>query len=167
MKQAAAIEFALLLGILSGLLAYAALARFCSAETGTILKQLYVKGFGLLITLKYAKYAIGVALEAAKVTPPPMDPTGEAVSRTIGYIERLLAYCFVMDGADNAIAMLITAKGIYRLHELGIGKEVESGDADAERAADQKTYYIMIGTFSSIAYAIVVALAARFLSGLV
>jgi hypothetical protein len=91
-----------------------------------------------------------------------------AVGKTIGYIERFLAFCFVLDGADNAIAMLIAAKGVYRLHELGVGKKpTKPGTAyeelmKAEHLADQKTYYIMIGTFTSIAFAITIAFATRY-----
>ncbi len=123
---------------------------------------------GLAFTMFTASRPIFWLLKVAKVPPQTLSPTEEAVGRVIGYIERLLAFCFVLDGADNAIAMLIAAKGVYRLHELGIGNQIiKNGSSEqevlnAETEAEAKSYYIMIGTFASIAYAIVLAFATRF-----
>lgn len=118
---------------------------------------------GLWLTMFTASYPIFWLLRRAQVPLPALSPTEAAVGKVIGYVERLLAFCFVLDGADNAIAMLIAAKGIYRLHELGIGSRVtEHGASEAMTKADAKTFYIMIGTFASIAYAIILAFATRF-----
>ena len=89
----------------------------------------------------------------------------QGVGRVIGYLERLLCFCFVLDQADNAVAMLMTAKGVYRMHELGLGNPTptdQDGMAEARRR-DEKTSYIMIGTFASITYAILIAFGVRHL----
>jgi len=136
---------------------------------GSVAKQIYVMTAGLTIAMLFAKYIIFATLKIAKVPQQTLSPTEQAVGETIGYVERLLAYCFVLDGSDNAIAMLIAAKGVYRLHELGAGKRPEKQEMTDEEAdetdkkADEKTYYIMVGTFSSIAYAILVGFCVRFL----
>ena len=154
-------------GVAFGVVGIVVLNSFAAPGVAKTITQLSIKAIGLCVTLIYAKFFIIKALEVAKVPLPDLSETERAVGITIGYIERLLAYCFVLDGADNAIAMLIAAKGVYRLHELGIGKASEDESPEEQLKADNKTYYIMIGTFTSIAFAIVVALAARFVAGLI
>jgi len=135
-------------------------------------QQLGIKGLGLLFAIFAAQPIIFLFLRWAKVPLQSLTATEKAVGRTIGYIERFLAFSFVLDGADNAITMLITAKGVYRLHELGVGERVrevsEAGGTTSPRkdSADDKTYYIMIGTFTSITHAILIAFVTRFVASL-
>ncbi len=139
---------------------------------GTLQKQLYLKAIGLALAMFVANPIIALAIHFAKIPDQTLSPTEVAVGRMIGYIERLLAFCFVLDGADNAITMLIAAKGVYRLHELGGAKELSqdkvSGDEPMELGAKmhEKTFYVMAVTFTSIAYAIMIAFVTRFVVGL-
>lgn len=72
----------------------------------------------------------------------------------IGYLERLLILVFILVNQYAGIGFLIAAKSIFRFGEF---KESENR-MEAE--------YIIIGTFASFLYAIVVSLAARWLLNL-
>lgn len=72
----------------------------------------------------------------------------------IGYLERLLIFVFILTGQFAGVGFLITAKSILRFGELK--------DSENRKQAE----YIIIGTFASFLYAILVSLTARWLLGL-
>ena len=71
----------------------------------------------------------------------------------IGYLERLLIFIFVLTGEFAGVGFLITAKSILRFGELK--------DSENRKQAE----YIIIGTFASFLYAILISLAVRCLIG--
>ena len=71
----------------------------------------------------------------------------------IGYLERLLIFIFVLTGEFAGVGFLITAKSILRFGELK--------DSENRKQAE----YIIIGTFASFLYAILISLAVRWLIG--
>lgn len=64
----------------------------------------------------------------------------------IGYLERILILIFICTNSFEAIGFLLAAKSIFRFGELKDAKEIKT------------TEYIMIGTLTSFAIAIVVGL---------
>jgi hypothetical protein len=98
-----------------------------------------------------------------------MTPNEQKVSETIGYLERFLVFCFILDRSDSAIAMLIAAKGVFRIHELRESQDDSSAGPGPWSAPfkghppHEKLFYIMIGTFASITYAVIVAILTRYL----
>jgi hypothetical protein len=74
--------------------------------------------------------------------------------KVIGYLERLLILVFIVANQYAGIGFLIAAKSVFRFGEF---KESENR-MEAE--------YIIIGTFASFLYAIVISQAARWLLGL-
>ncbi len=94
------------------------------------------------------------AAEAAKLKSadqkPPIKGFDEG-GRIIGYLERLLILVFVLASQYAGIGFLVAAKSIFHFGEL---KE-STNRMDAE--------YIIIGTFASFLYAIVVSEAVRWL----
>ena len=64
----------------------------------------------------------------------------------IGYLERLLIFVFMLSGQFAGVGFLITAKSILRFGELK--------DSENRKQAE----YIIIGTFASFLYAILVSL---------
>lgn len=109
-------------------------------------------GAGLVLTLRAGDFAIRALIEAQAAPKgtssperpcPPQDglPRG---GRTIGYLERLLIFVFVMSGQFSAIGFLVAAKSILRFGTV-------SNDREA-------TEYVIIGTLASFGWAIAMAL---------
>jgi len=71
--------------------------------------------------------------------------------RYIGYLERLLIFVFILSGQFAGVGFLITAKSILRFGELK--------DSENRKQAE----YIIIGTFASFLYAVLISLLARWL----
>ncbi|MFI3261844.1 MAG: DUF3307 domain-containing protein [Rikenellaceae bacterium] len=71
----------------------------------------------------------------------------------IGYFERILIITSILTSQAEMIGFLIAAKSIFRFGELKHANEIKV------------TEYILIGTFASFTYAIVVGYMAKFLLG--
>jgi hypothetical protein len=95
---------------------------------------------GLTASLAEAGLAVQAVLTLLRVAPPPHRFGGSA---KIGAIERLLVLVFVFHGAFNAIAFILTAKGVVRFHELS-----------SEGAAE----YVLVGTLLSTLSALAIGL---------
>lgn len=67
----------------------------------------------------------------------------------IGYIERILTITFILVGQIECVGFLLTAKSVFRFGELSKAKEIKT------------TEYVLIGTLSSFAIAIIIALGAK------
>lgn len=74
--------------------------------------------------------------------------------KMIGWLERLLIFVFVLAGQYAGVGFLITAKSVFRFGEL---KESENR---------KEAEYIIIGTFASFLYAIVVSLLTKWALGM-
>jgi hypothetical protein len=73
----------------------------------------------------------------------------ESAGKIIGQLERFLIFVFILSGSSTAVGFLVAAKSILRFGELS--------NEDNRRL----TEYIIIGTFMSFAYAVVVSLIVR------
>lgn len=69
--------------------------------------------------------------------------------KTIGWLERLLIFVFVLTGQFTGVGFLIAAKSIFRFGELK--------DSENRKEAE----YILIGTFASFLFALVISLLFR------
>lgn len=72
----------------------------------------------------------------------------------IGYIERVLILTFIFTGNVEGIGFLLTAKSVFRFGELNHAKDIKI------------TEYVLIGTFTSFAIAILIGFAAKWLINL-
>lgn len=106
---------------------------------------------------KISEQVLGVAPETDEVEisaqPAPNSSGLEDGGRVIGYLERLLIFLFLLANQFAAIGFLVAAKSIFRFGEF----------KDSENRMQAE--YIIIGTFSSFIYAILVGMAARWLIG--
>ena len=73
----------------------------------------------------------------------------EEGGKTIGWLERLLIFVFVLTGQYAGVGFLIAAKSIFRFGELK--------DSENRKEAE----YIIIGTFASFLFALLVSLLTR------
>ncbi|MCK9155940.1 MAG: DUF3307 domain-containing protein [Paludibacteraceae bacterium] len=69
----------------------------------------------------------------------------------IGYLERILIMTFIMIGSVEGVGFLLAAKSIFRFGELKNDKEIKT------------TEYVLIGTLSSFAIAILIGYLVRIL----
>ena len=74
--------------------------------------------------------------------------------KVIGWLERLLIFVFVLAGQYAGVGFLIAAKSIFRFGEL---KESENR---------KEAEYIIIGTFASFLYAMLISIVARWALGI-
>lgn len=74
--------------------------------------------------------------------------------KTIGWLERLLIFVFVLTGQYAGVGFLIAAKSIFRFGELK--------DSENRKEAE----YIIIGTFASFLFALLVSLLTRWIFSL-
>ena len=74
--------------------------------------------------------------------------------KVIGWLERVLIFIFVLVGQYAGVGFLIAAKSIFRFGEL------------KENQNRKEAEYIIIGTFASFLYAILVSLLAKWILGL-
>jgi hypothetical protein len=105
-----------------------------------------VWALGVVLMFQMAEFAAGLPRELADGLPRG--------GRTVGRLERLLVYVFVLGGQPEAVGFVVAAKSVFRIGDLT--KRDERNHAE----------YIMIGTLRSFAYALLLALAVRWLRGL-
>ena len=67
----------------------------------------------------------------------------------IGYLERILILTFVITGNMEGVGFLLAAKSVFRFGDLNKAKDIKT------------TEYVMIGTMTSFAIAIIVGLLIR------
>jgi hypothetical protein len=104
----------------------------------------WAQALGLLAAVSEAGTAVQVAMALLVVGPPRAASAKFEHSALIGSIERVLVIIFVLNGAYNAIAFILTAKGIVRFHDTA-----ETGAAE----------YVLVGTLLSTLFAIALGLA--------
>lgn len=76
-----------------------------------------------------------------------MDVNEYNRGRTIGNLERVLMIVFVLVGSDEALGLLVAAKGLIR------GKEIEQHRDVGE--------YIILGSLSSVVVAVLIGIPLR------
>jgi hypothetical protein len=101
----------------------------------------------LSIVLKFQMAEFAAALPANMISGLPR------AGRAVGRLERALIFVFVLNGQPEAVGFVVAAKTIFRIGDLSRRDE----RAHAE--------YIMVGTLRSFVYALLVALATRWLLG--
>ncbi len=95
-----------------------------------------------LLALKPSSILLGLFI--SKWTPTKNEQNSLPSAGTwIGYLERILILTFILLGCMEGIGFLLAAKSIFRFGELTKPREVKI------------TEYVMIGTFSSFAIAII------------
>jgi hypothetical protein len=156
MKRAFVVEIAFLAGAVMGMTAFLCFSNMTDRSLGRFGKSAFLAFTGLYVALFTAESLIFKILQLAEVPLPGLSSQEKAIGRMIGYVERSLTFFLILDGSDSAVSMLIAAKGVFRIHELGAGED---------RVNENKIYYIMIGTFCSIGYAIVVSILTKYLIG--
>lgn len=105
---------------------------------------------GFILTTKFGEIIIRYLTAKFK---PTEDGKIEGITNAgsiIGNLERTIAYSFILMGQPTAIAFLMTAKSILRFGDI---------TTDTER---KQTEYIIIGTFMSFTWAILVAAATNY-----
>lgn len=115
---------------------------------GKVYLQLIILVSGLILAIRAAGFLIDRHLSNFKFDQDSQLKEG---GQTIGRLERLLIFIFILVGIPEALGFLIAAKSIFRIGELR--------EPEHRRQAE----YIMIGTLYSFTYAIVFAYATRYL----
>jgi hypothetical protein len=100
----------------------------------------------VVLMFQMAEFAAGLPRELSAGLPRG--------GRTVGKLERLLVYVFVLGGQPEAIGFVVAAKSVFRIGDLTNRDERDHAE------------YIMVGTLRSFAYALLLALAVRWLRGL-
>jgi hypothetical protein len=104
-------------------------------------------GMGLLLCLSDCNLILRSLLRALDVSPPApdvdVDPSQYLRGGLVGAVERLLIYVFAANDAFNAIAFVITVKGIVRYQEI-----VRHHSAE----------YVLIGTLLSTLLAMLIGM---------
>jgi hypothetical protein len=118
----------------------------------------YKKGLLLLTGLAIGISGVGVALKYQM--SEFVVELGEQVKqglpkggKTIGILERLLVFMFVLAGKPEGVGFVIAAKSVFRIGEL-------TNKQDKDHAE-----YIMIGTLRSFTYALAIAFIVKWLIG--
>jgi len=118
----------------------------------------YAKGLLLLIGLATGVWGIAIVLKyqmeefAVELTDTVKQglPKG---GKTIGVLERLLVFMFVIAGKPEGVGFVLAAKTVFRIGQLTNRQEKDHAE------------YIMIGTLRSFTYALFVAFAIKWLIG--
>ncbi len=99
---------------------------------------------GVVLRYQMAEFAAGLPDEMVGGLP--------RAGRTVGRLERMLIFVFVLLGRPEAVGFVVAAKSVFRIGDL------------TRPAQRDHAEYIMIGTLRSFAYALILALATRWLA---
>lgn len=118
----------------------------------------YEKGILLLTGLAIGVSGVGVVLkyQMSEFAARLGDHAKQGLPRggkTIGILERLLVFMFVLAGKPEGVGFVIAAKSVFRIGEL-------TKQQDREHAE-----YIMIGTLKSFTYSLAIAFIIKWLLG--
>lgn len=108
-----------------------------------------------LLLLKPASIVVGSVLSRFKLQQANgCDENLKQAGQWIGYCERLMALSFIMIGCFEALGFLVAAKSIFRFGDLRSGTET------------MKTEYVLLGTFLSMTFSVIVGLLCRWVLGM-
>jgi hypothetical protein len=99
---------------------------------------------GMALCIMEAGTAVRLLMSVTGVKAPGGTEADFKHSALIGSVERLLVFIFVSNVQYNAVAFILTAKGVVRLHETAKGQAAE---------------YVLVGTLYSTLVAISITLA--------
>lgn len=105
---------------------------------------------GIMIGLFVQPFQKQIKDHYKKITKPQIEGLVDG-GRVIGWLERLLIFVFVLSGQYAGIGFLVAAKSIFRFGEF---KESENR---------KEAEYIIIGTFASFLYAILISLLTKWI----
>ncbi len=110
-------------------------------------KFVLVHAAGLLLCLSDGNLLIRWLLGLLGITPPPANDASKPQLRSglVGAVERLVIYIFAANAAFNAIAFVITVKGIVRYQDI---------------MRDHSAEYVLIGTLLSTLFAMLLGMLA-------
>lgn len=77
----------------------------------------------------------------------------------IGFAERTLIYLFILAEAPTAIGLLVAAKSIMRVGDVGEAEEKQSKGSGLDPRA--RSEYVIFGTLASFAWAVMTAYITR------
>ena len=110
--------------------------------------QLLVLVSGLILAVRAAGFLIEKHL--AKFDLEPNEELKDG-GQTIGRLERVLVFIFILAGSPEGIGFLIAAKSIFRIGELRKSEHRKQAE------------YIIIGSLYSFTYAIIIAYITKYL----
>ena len=110
-----------------------------------LLTGIAVGVWGVGIVLKYQMAEFAMNLDEADMQGLPKG------GKTIGILERLLVFMFVLAGKPEGVGFVIAAKTVFRIGRLTNQQEKDQAE------------YIMIGTLRSFTYALIAAFAIKWL----
>lgn len=118
----------------------------------------YVKGLLLLTGLSGGIWGVGIVLkyQMAGFASELNDAVQQGLpkgGKTIGILERLLVFMFVLVGKPEGVGFVLAAKSVFRIGELTNKHERNHAE------------YIMIGSLRSFTYALAVAFITQWLMG--
>ena len=118
----------------------------------------YARGLTLLSGLSAGVWGVGILMkhQMAGFASALDDSVRQGLpggGRTIGMLERFLAFVFVLSGNPAGVGFVIAAKSVFRIGELTNQKDRDHAE------------YIMIGTLWSFAYALTIAFLTSWLLG--
>ncbi len=110
----------------------------------------YTKILFILMAMAVSTRAISVVLQyqMARFAEGLKEKVKQGLPKggeTIGMLERILVFIFVLAGKPEGVGFVVAAKSVFRIGEL-------TGQQDKEHAE-----YIMIGTLRSFTYALIIA----------
>jgi len=104
-----------------------------------------ISGVGVVLKYQMSEFAVELGEEVKQGLPKG--------GKTIGVLERLLVFMFVLAGKPEGVGFVIAAKSVFRIGEL-------TNKQDKNHAE-----YIMIGTLRSFTYALAIAFITKWLFG--
>ncbi|MCD4655303.1 DUF3307 domain-containing protein [bacterium] len=110
----------------------------------------YTKGLVLMLGITACVWGVGIVLkfQMAKFADALSEKIRKGLprgGRTIGMLERMLIFMFVLVGKPEGVGFLVAAKSVFRIGDL------------TNRDDKDHAEYIMIGTLRSFTYALVVS----------
>lgn len=102
-----------------------------------------ISGVGVALKYQMAEFAVELGEQVKQGLPKG--------GKTIGILERLLVFMFVLAGKPEGVGFVIAAKSVFRIGEL-------TNKQDKDHAE-----YIMIGTLRSFTYALAIAFTTKWL----
>ncbi len=104
-----------------------------------------ISGVGVVLKYQMAEFVVELGAQVKRGLPKG--------GKTIGILERLLVFMFVLAGKPEGVGFVIAAKSVFRIGEL-------TNKQDKDHAE-----YIMIGTLRSFTYALAIAFITNWLIG--
>lgn len=111
-----------------------------------------------LLILKPASVVVSLMLESMHSGSPAAEMTLPQGGQILGYLERLIILILIVLNQFAAIGFVIAAKSVLRFSDLN---RLRDGSDESKQNALYLTEYVLVGTFTSFLYVLVVGLLVR------